>query len=344
MPVVIRRTSSASIRVTIDPMTTFPAYRGRRLRRTAGLRRAFAETTLHPSQFVAPLFLKESIDEPVPIESMPGHSQHTLESLVKEARELVARDVAGVLLFAVPAVKDPLGRESYNPNGIAQQGLRALKDELGDEVIVIADVCMCEYTDHGHCGVLSGRDVDNDATIEAYGRVALSQAEAGADVVAPSGMMDGQVGAIRAALDQSGYAHTAILSYAAKFASSLYQPFRDAAEGAPQFGDRRAYQQNPANADEAVREAALDVAEGADALMVKPALGYLDVLRAIKDRFDYPTAAYNVSGEYAMLLAAAQRGWIDERQATLEVLTGIRRAGADLTITYHAKRAAEWLS
>ncbi len=325
-------------------MSSFPAYRPRRLRRTAGLRRAFTETDLVPSDLLAPLFVKEGIGEPVPIEALPGHFQHTLESLVKEARELAARGVGGVLLFGVPARKDALGREAWSGDGISQRGLRALKDELGDEAVVAADTCLCEYTDHGHCGVLKGLEVDNDPTIEAYGRIAVAQAAAGADIVAPSGMQDGQVGAIRAALDAAGRPETPILSYAAKFASSFYGPFRMAAEGAPRFGDRRGYQQNPPNAGEAIREAELDVAEGADALMVKPALGYLDVLRAVKDHFHYPTAAYNVSGEYSMLVAAAQRGWIDERDATLEALTGIRRAGADLVITYHARKAAEWLS
>ncbi|HEX2239813.1 MAG TPA: porphobilinogen synthase, partial [Actinomycetota bacterium] len=240
--------------------------------------------------------------------------------------------------------KDAEGTEAWNPSGIAQRGIKALKDELGDDFVVMADLCMCEYTEHGHCGILHGETVANDPTIEAYGRIAVSQAEAGADVVAPSGMMDGQVAAIRSALDHAGFTDTAILAYAAKYASSFYGPFRDAAEGAPKFGDRRAYQQDPANIAEAVREAGLDVEEGADALMVKPALGYLDVLRAVKDTYEYPTAAYNVSGEYAMLIAAAERGWIDERLGTLEVLSSIRRAGADLILTYHAKQAAEWLA
>jgi porphobilinogen synthase len=274
---------------------------------------------------------------------MPGHSQHNLESMLKEARELASIGIAGVILFGIPAHKDAQGSQSHDANGITQLGLRALKDELGDDFVVIADLCLCEYTDHGHCGVLKGDQVDNDPTLEIYGRIAVSQAEAGADVVAPSGMMDGQVGAIRAALDSAGYSDTAILAYAAKYASSFYGPFREAAEGAPRFGDRRSYQQNAANLDEALREAALDVQEGTDALMVKPALGYLDVLRAVKERFDLPTAAYNVSGEYAMVTAAAERGWIDERLATLEVLTSIKRAGADLIVTYHARKAAEWL-
>ncbi len=322
----------------------FPESRGRRLRRTAGLRRAFAEVRLSPSDLIAPLFLKESLAEPVPISSMPGHSQHSLESLVKEARELIERGVAGVILFGIPARKDAEGSEAWNPAGMLHQGLTALKQEVGDDAVVIADLCLCEYTDHGHCGVIRDGDVDNDATIELYGRIAASQAAAGADVVAPSGMMDGQVAAIRGALDAEGFSHTPVLAYAAKYASSFYGPFREAAEGAPRFGDRRSYQQDPSNVEEALREVAADIDEGADAVMVKPALPYLDVVRAVKETFGYPTAAYNVSGEYSMLVAAAERGWLDERSATLEALTSIKRAGADLIVTYHAKKAAEWVS
>lgn len=325
-------------------MSIEEGFRMRRLRRTPGLRRAFAETSLAPSDLMAPLFVKEGISEPVPISALPGHHQHTLESLVKEARELAARNVAGVVLFGIPAAKDAVGSEAHNDGGITQQGLRALKDELGDDFVVVADLCLCAYTDHGHCGVLEGETVANDPTIEIYGRIAVSQARAGADIVAPSGMMDGQVAAIRAALDSEGFQDTAVLAYAAKYASSFYGPFREAAEGAPRFGDRRAYQQDPSNVFEALREVELDIAEGADAVMVKPAIGYLDVIAAVKDRFEYPLAAYNVSGEYSMLMAAAANGWIDERQATLETLTSIRRAGADIVITYHSKKAAEWLS
>jgi porphobilinogen synthase len=324
-------------------MSAFPEYRPRRLRRTPGLRRLFAETALSPSDLIAPLFVKEGIADPAPITSMPGQHQHTVESLVKEAREIAERGIAGVLLFGIPSEKDHVGGQAWHEDGIVQVALRAVKDEVGDDVAVIADLCLCEYTDHGHCGILRDESVDNDPTIEAYGRIAVAQAEAGADVVAPSGMMDGQVAAVRAALDDAGFLETPILAYAAKYASSFYGPFREAAEGAPQFGDRRAYQQDPANAAEALREVELDVVEGADALMVKPALGYLDVVRAVKERFGYPLAAYNVSGEYSMLMAAAERGWIDERAAALEVLTSIRRAGADLVVTYHAKKAAEWL-
>jgi porphobilinogen synthase len=325
-------------------MGSFPEHRPRRLRRTAGLRRAFTETALTPSNLIAPLFVKESLAEPHAIDSMPGHCQHTLESLRKEARELATRGIAGVLLFAIPGEKDPLGNQARARDGISQRALRALKDELGDELVVIADLCMCEYTDHGHCGILAGDVVDNDKTLDVYERIAVAQAEAGADIVAPSGMMDGQVEAIREALDEARMDDTLILAYAAKYASSFYGPFRDAAEGAPRFGDRRGYQQDPANREEALREIDADITQGADAIMVKPALPYLDVIREAKDRFGYPMAAYNVSGEYAMLMAAAQNGWINERDATLEVLTSIRRAGADLVITYHAKKAAEWLT
>jgi porphobilinogen synthase len=325
-------------------VSSFPDYRPRRLRRTAALRRAFSETSLGPANLIAPLFVKEAITTPAPIASMPGHFQHTLESLVKETRELTERGVAGLLLFGIPATKDPEGSGAWSEDGITQAALRAVRDEVGDEVVVIADLCMCEYTDHGHCGIVTGDQVDNDRTLNSYGRIAVSQANAGADVVAPSGMMDGQVEAIRQSLDGSGFEQTPILAYAAKYASGFYGPFREAAEGAPQFGDRRGYQQDPANVEEALREVELDINEGADAVMVKPALPYLDVVHAVKERFAYPTAAYNVSGEYAMVMAAASRGWIDERQATLEVLTSIRRAGADLIVSYHAKKACEWLT
>ena len=328
----------------VSTQAGFPALRLRRLRRTAGLRRAFAETSLEPDDLIAPLFVMEGIDERAPIVAMPQQFQHTIESLVKEARVTAERGVAGFLLFGVPEDKDAQGSQAHAPDGIVQRALGALKDELGDTVVLIADLCLCEYTDHGHCGVLDGERVDNDRTIGIYGDIAVSQARAGADVVAPSGMMDGQVATIRGALDDSGLRDTAILAYAAKYASSFYGPFRDAAEGAPRFGDRRSYQADPSNGREGVREAALDIAEGADAVMVKPATGYLDVLRAVKDAFGYPTAAYSVSGEYSMLLAAAERGWLDERAAALEMISSIKRAGADLIVTYHAKRAAEWLS
>jgi porphobilinogen synthase len=322
----------------------FPASRPRRLRRTAALRGLVRETDLSRRDLAAPLFVKEAIAEPVPIASMPGHHQHTLESLRKEAAELAGLGVPALLLFGVPAVKDAEGSQAWAPDGIVQRALRALQTDLGDDVVLIGDLCLCEYTDHGHCGVL-GPDlsVGNDATLERYRRIAVAQAEAGADVIAPSGMMDGQVGAVRAALDEAGFADTSILAYAAKYASALYGPFREAAEGAPRFGDRTAYQMDPANGDEALREVALDVAEGADMVMVKPALAYLDVLWRVKRELGLPIAAYHVSGEYAMVKAAAERGWVDGERVMLEVLTSIRRAGADLLITYFAREAAPLL-
>ncbi|MGH2740474.1 MAG: porphobilinogen synthase [Actinomycetota bacterium] len=323
----------------------FPTHRPRRLRRTEALRSLVRETDLAPRHLVAPLFVKEGISDPAPIQSMPGHHQNTLETLRKESREIAEKGVRAFVLFGIPGAKDPDGSQAWNPDGIAQQGLRALREELGTEAVVVADLCLCEYTDHGHCGVFAGGDApDNDRTLDLYRRIAISQAASGADLVAPSGMMDGQVGEIRQALDGDGFADVGILSYAAKYSSSFYGPFRDAAEGAPAFGDRRSHQMDPGNADEALREIEHDLSEGADAVMVKPALAYLDVIRRAKERFPVPLAAYNVSGEYAMVKAAAERGWIEGRQATLEILTAIRRAGADLILTYHAKEAADWLS
>jgi porphobilinogen synthase len=322
----------------------FPQERPRRMRRTPALRSLVRETDLSSRHLIAPLFVKEGIADPVPITSMPGHSQHTLESLRKEAREIAEKGVNAFVLFGIPERKDAQGSEAGNPEGIAQSGLKALREELGDEHVVIADLCLDEYTDHGHCGVLADDgSVDNDRTLELYQRIAVAQAHAGADLVAPSGMMDGQVGAIRLALDGAGLASTGILAYAAKFASAFYGPFRDAAECAPLFGDRTGYQMDPANSDEAIREVRADIEEGADLVMVKPALPYLDVIRRAKQETGFPVAAYNVSGEYAMVKAAALNGWIDGRRATLEILTGIRRAGADLILTYHAKEAADWL-
>jgi porphobilinogen synthase len=325
---------------------SFPVDRPRRLRRTTALRELVRQTDLAPRQLIAPLFVKEDIDEPVEIVSMPGQFQHTLESVRKEAVGIAARGVIGFVLFGVPAVKDGEGSEAWNPNGITQRAIRALRAEFGDDRVVIADLCLDEYTDHGHCGVLTeDGEVNNDATLERYRRIAMAQAAAGADLVAPSGMMDGQVAAIRDELDAGGYTGTGILAYAAKFASAFYAPFRDAAECAPRFGDRAGYQMHGANGDEAIREVQADIAEGADIVMVKPALPYLDVVRRAKtETGGFPVAAYNVSGEYSMVKAAAQRGWLDERRTVLEVLTGIRRAGADLILTYHAKDAAGWLA
>jgi porphobilinogen synthase len=315
------------------------------MRRTPALRSLIRETDLTPRHLIAPLFVKEGIAEPVPIASMPGQSQHTVESLRKEANEIAAKGVVAFMLFGIPARKDPQGSEAWNPDGIAQRGLRILHEELGDDHVVLADLCLDEYTDHGHCGVLDDEgNVDNDRTVELYRRIAGAQADAGADMVAPSGMMDGQVEAIRDALDENGHGKTGILAYAAKFASSFYGPFREAAECTPRFGDRTGYQMDPPNADEAIREIRQDIEQGADIVMVKPALPYLDVIRRAKEETRFPIAAYNVSGEYAMVKAAAQNGWIDGRRAALEVLTSIRRAGADLILTYHAKEAADWLT
>jgi porphobilinogen synthase len=324
---------------------SFPQQRPRRLRRTPALRSLIREADLSPRHLIAPLFVKEGIEEPLAIQSMPGHAQHTLESLSKEAREIAARGVVGFVLFGIPERKDAHGSEAWNPAGIAQRGLQVLREELGDEAVLIADLCLDEYTDHGHCGVLADDgSVDNDRTLELYGRIAVVQSQAGADLVAPSGMMDGQVAAIREALDDSGLTSAGILAYAAKFASAFYGPFRDAAECAPKFGDRTGYQMDPANSDEAMREIGADIEEGADIVMVKPALPYLDVIHRAKQETGFPLAAYNVSGEYAMVKAADQNGWLDGRRVALEVLTAIRRAGADLILTYHAKEAADWLS
>jgi porphobilinogen synthase len=314
------------------------------MRRTSALRSLIRETDVRPDDLIAPLFVKESIDEPVSISSMPGQFQHTLESLRKEAVEIAERGVRAFILFGVPTRKDAEGSEAWNPDGIAQLAIRALRDEFADDAVVIGDLCLDEYTDHGHCGVLNERnEVDNDATLERYRRIAVAQAEAGAHLVGPSGMMDGQVRAIRDELDDNGWQDVGVLAYAAKFASALYGPFREAAEGAPRFGDRTGYQEDPANLDEALREIRTDIAEGADVVMVKPAVPYLDVIRRAKDETGFPMAAYQVSGEYAMVKAAALNGWLDERRVVLELLTSIRRAGADLILTYHAKDAADWL-
>ncbi len=303
------------------------------------------ETELAPRQLIAPLFVKEGIADAAPIASMPGQFQHTLESLRKEAAEIASRGVSAFMLFGIPERKDAEGSEAWNPHGIAQRALETLRRELGDDHVVIADLCLDEYTDHGHCGVLADDgNVDNDATLERYRRIAVAQAEAGADMVGPSGMMDGQVAAIRDALDATGHDRVGIVAYAAKFASALYGPFRDAAECAPRFGDRTGYQMDPANGDEAIREIRTDIDEGADIVMVKPAVPYLDVIRRAKEATAFPMAAYHVSGEYAMIKAAVQNGWLDERRTVLEVLTSIRRAGADLILTYYAKDAADWLS
>jgi len=321
----------------------FPERRLRRLRRTPALRRMVAETHVVPDDLVAPLFIREGIDEPVPIASLPGVVQHTVDSARREAAELAALGVPAVILFGVPATKDATGSQSCDPDGIVQVALRALKADLGDDLVLIADLCVDEYTDHGHCGIV--RDdgtVDNDATLELYAMAAVAQARAGADIVAPSGMMDGQVGAIRYALDQDGHADLPILAYAAKYASALYGPFRDAVDVTiVGGGDRKGYQQDPANLRESMEEMEADLAEGADMLMVKPALAYLDVISRARSRFDVPIAAYHVSGEYAMVKAAGERGWIDADAVMREHLLGIKRAGADLILTYAARQIAE---
>jgi porphobilinogen synthase len=321
---------------------TFPERRLRRLRRTPALRRLVAEHRITVDDLVAPLFVKEGIDAPEPVVSMPGVVQHTVESLRKEVRTLADLGLPGVMLFGVPAGKDARGSRADAPDGIVQVALRSIRDEVGDALVVMADNCLDEYTDHGHCGIVTAAgEIDNDATLERYASIAVAQANAGADVVAPSGMMDGQVGAIRAALDGAGHSGVAVLAYAAKYASALYGPFRDAAECAPQFGDRRGYQMDPANGREARSEVALDVAEGADMVMVKPALAYLDVIADVRAQVDVPVAAYHVSGEYAMVQAAAQLGWIDGRAVAMEHLLAIKRAGASMILTYFARDVAE---
>ena len=321
----------------------FPQTRLRRLRATPVLRDLVRETRLDPGDFVLPLFVEEGLDGRAPIAAMPGVDRLSIAEAVAEAGEAGALGIPAVLLFGIPAHKDEEGSGAWDDEGAVQLATRAIKDAHPD-VLVIADLCLCEYTSHGHCGLLrADGSVDNDASVELLARTALSQAHAGADVIAPSDMMDGRVGAIRAALDEDGLGDTPILAYSAKFASAFYGPFREAADSTPAFGDRRGYQMDPANGDEALREALLDVQEGADMVMVKPALPYLDVVRRVKDATHLPVAAYNVSGEYAMVKAAAAAGYLDERAAVLEALTSIRRAGADIVITYHAKDAARWL-
>ncbi len=327
-------------------MSAVGAVRPRRLRRTPALRRLVADVRLSAADLVLPVFVKEGIAEPAPISSMPGVVQHTRDSLKKAASLAAQAGVGGLIVFGIPAVKDARGSGADDPAGIVQLALGDLVTEVGDAIVVMSDLCLDEYTDHGHCGLLTATgEVDNDATLERYASAALAQARAGSHAVAPSGMMDGQVRAIRTALDGSGFSSLPVWSYSTKYASAFYGPFREAAECAPQFGDRAGYQQDGArSADEGVREALLDVAEGADAVMVKPALAYLDVLRAVADAVDVPVAAYQVSGEYAMLEAAAERGWIDRRRTVLEALTSIKRAGAGTVLTYWATEVAGWLA
>ncbi len=320
----------------------FPVHRMRRLRATEPLRRLVRETMLEPADLILPLFVTEGERVRNPISSMPGNFQLSIDELLKECSECVDLGIGGVILFGIPARKDEHASEAYREDGIVQRAVRALKDRF-PQLVVITDVCNCEYTSHGHCGKVVGNDVDNDATLEWLAASAVSHARAGADIVAPSDMMDGRVAAIRRALDEAGFATTPILSYAAKYASVFYGPFREAAESAPQFGDRRSYQMDPPNAREAMREIALDIEEGADMIMVKPAMPYLDILRMARHRFDVPLAAYQVSGEFSMIKAAAANGWLDEQRAMMESLTAIRRAGADVILTYFAREAARLL-
>ena len=323
-------------------MSHFPISRPRRLRSDENLRRLTRETTISTGDLIYPMFVVHGHDVAVEISSMPGCHQYSVDRLVTAAKELVALGIPGTILFGIPKFKDAFGSEAYADDGIIQQAVRAIKDAV-PELLVITDVCLCEYTNHGHCGVIQDGEVLNDQTLELLAKESLSHVRAGADVIAPSDMMDGRVGTIRAALDENGYEGTPIMAYSAKYASAFYGPFREAAESAPQFGDRRSYQMDPPNAKEAMREVALDIEEGADIVMVKPALSYLDVIRRVKDRFEVPVAAYSVSGEYAMIKAAAQQGWIDEKRVALEVLTSIKRAGADMILTYFAKSVVEWL-
>jgi porphobilinogen synthase len=322
----------------------FPVARPRRLRRTPALRAMVAETSLRPADLVLPMFIKEGLGEPQPVGSMPGVVQHTRDSLRKAAAEAAAAGVGGMIVFGVPAAKDGRGSAADDPAGISQVALADLRAETGEACVIMADLCLCEYTDHGHCGVLTADgDVANDATLERYASIAVAQAKAGAHLIAPSGMMDGQVAAIRAALDGAGHGDVGICAYSAKYASGFYGPFREAAEGAPKFGDRAGYQQDPANAVEALREVALDVDEGADLVMVKPALPYLDIIRRVAETSPVPVAAYQVSGEFAMIEAAAANGWLDRDRVIMETLTAIRRAGAGVILSYWAAEVARWL-
>jgi porphobilinogen synthase len=320
----------------------FPEYRLRRFRRTENLRRMIRETVLTVDNLIYPLFVMPGKDVKNPVRSMPDVFQFSVDQLLEELKSVVQLNIPGVILFGLPHEKDERGSEAHSQNGVVQEAVRAIKDKY-PQLVVITDVCLCEYTNHGHCGILHGQDVDNDSTLDVLAKVAVSHARAGADIVAPSDMMDGRVGAIRHALDENGFDQVAILAYSAKYCSAFYGPFRDAADSAPQFGDRRAYQMDMANTDEALREVDLDIEEGADMVMVKPALAYLDVIYRVKTEFERPVAAYNVSGEYSMIKAAAAQGWLDEKRVMMETLMAIRRAGADLILTYFAKDAAETL-
>ena len=321
---------------------TFPTQRPRRLRRSETLRSLVRETRLSTAGFVYPMFVCPGSKVRKEVGSMPGVCQQSVDQIVEECREVAALGISAVILFGLPETKDATGASSLSATGVVQRAVEGIK-KAKLNLLVITDVCLCEYTDHGHCGVIENGEVANDATLAILAEQALSHARAGADIVAPSDMMDGRVAALRKKLDENSFSDIAILSYAAKYSSAFYGPFREAAQSTPQFGDRRGYQMDPANVREALKEVALDLEEGADMVMVKPALPYLDVIRAVRERFDVPVGAYNVSGEYAMIKAAAQRGWLDEKRVVLEVLTGIQRAGADIILTYHAKDAAKWL-
>jgi len=321
---------------------SFPVTRMRRLRRTAALRRMVEETRVTRDDFIYPFFVVEGRGKTNPVSSMPGISQLSIDRLEPAAEKVFKLGIPAVILFGIPEKKDDYGSGAYAENGVVQRTLRRLKKNLPD-LVLVADVCLCEYTSHGHCGVITGNEVDNDRTIELLARSAVSLAAAGADIVAPSDMMDGRVGAIRSALDEAGFPNTVIMSYAAKYSSAFYGPFREAAQSAPRFGDRRSYQMDPPNLREALREITLDIDEGADIVMVKPALAYLDVIRKVRDRFDVPLAAYQVSGEYSMVKAASQQGWLDEKRVIYEMVTGLKRAGADLIISYFAPKIAEWM-
>ena len=321
----------------------FPSYRPRRLRRNEQIRELVRETTLSPRNLIYPFFVGPGTGISRPVSSMPGVAQISVDRVVTECQEVSSLGIPAVILFGIPEHKDPLGSEAYADSGVVQQAIQAIKEKIPG-LLVITDVCLCEYTDHGHCGVIKDGDVDNDSTLELLAKEALSHARAGADMVGPSDMMDGRVGAIRKALDQNGFEQVAIMAYAAKYASGFYGPFREAAESTPQFGDRRSYQMDPANANEALREVELDIREGADIVMVKPAMAYLDIVYRVKEKFGYPVAAYNVSGEYSMIKAAGQNGWIDEERIMMEVLYSIKRAGADMILTYFAKDVARLLT
>ena len=322
---------------------SFPALRMRRLRKTSVIRDLVREVQLQKSDLIQPLFIEEGLTTDIPISTMPGQRRLSPGSVIREATSLADRGIKAVILFGLPRAKDEAGSSADAADGVVQKAIQRLKNELGREVVVMADVCMCQYTNHGHCGIVRNGEIDNDETLERLASIAVSYAQEGADIVGPSAMIDGQVKTIREALDDHGFKDVAIMAYAAKHASSFFGPFREAAFSAPEFGDRRSCQMDYSNPDEAMREVALDIQEGADIVMVKPALAYLDIIRRVKERFSMPTAAYNVSGEFSMVKAAAREGWIDERSAVLEILTSIKRAGADMILTYHAKEAAEWL-